>query len=137
MDCTLKKSIKKVANDLIIIISLTSFIFVGAALIRVTTPIHAKKSNCAFLAELFIPDNAGSMEKNEKPAQQKTMYFSVPAVIGGQNLDNAKPTLKVVEYKTLQNADFSRFDRLTTTASISSRKALEFTLVGAKPSGTS
>jgi len=77
------------------------------------------------------------MEKNEPFSPGKSSILAIPAVVVIQNYENLRPESRVIEYKSIQQSDDSRFDNLTTTASISPEKALEFTLVGAKPSGTS
>ena len=84
------------------------------------------------------PDPAGgnSMTGTEPVGKSHDVYITTPALVSGGGFEYRRPVMKAVCYTTLNESDYSRFSDLTTTASISSKKAHEFTLVGAKPSGT-
>ncbi len=64
-------------------------------------------------------------------------FLTLPAVIGGSGADTHRPGTRSVIIKFASDFDFNLRPELTTTAMISPTKAEEFTLVGAKPSGTS
>lgn len=132
-----KERVNAAVKSLTVLVGLMALSLFGTAFIAVGTSGQDKADEGAIFAVIFIPGDAGSMDKNESSGSSKSFFLSIPAVIGVQNLDCKRPDLKIIALNTPPNGDVSRFGHLTTTASISSRKALEFTLVGAKPSGTS
>jgi len=122
---------------LMVIAGLLAIILSSSLLIVVTAPDPDNQEEHTAIANIIFPDATGSMEKNEPFSPGKSSILAIPAVVVIQNYENLRPESRVIEYKSIQQSDDSRFDNLTTTASISPEKALEFTLVGAKPSGTS
>jgi len=84
-----------------------------------------------------LPGNGFSYDESEPAGPEMIFFLTVPAVVGSYSLDDNCPAPKAVGGKAFEDIKFRRFDALTTTASISPEKACEFTLVGAKPSGTS
>ncbi|MCX6826751.1 MAG: hypothetical protein NTV06_05745 [candidate division Zixibacteria bacterium] len=73
-----------------------------------------------------------------KPAGSNRFFvLTIPAVVNGYNADDNHPASKGTTYRDAHDIDIRQLDLLTTAGSISPDKALEFTLIGAKPSGTS
>ncbi|UCD17805.1 MAG: hypothetical protein JSV44_02565 [Candidatus Zixiibacteriota bacterium] len=89
------------------------------------------------LSATWIPAENGSMATDEPVGTGKTFYITIPALMGGGGFDYHKPALKAVLHRIAHEVNPNRHAALTTTAAISSKKAHEFTLVGARPSGTS
>jgi len=126
-------------RSLLVGLSLLALLFIGTASISISH-VHNKKAELsdypAFIS-ISLSENSGSMEKNEPIGSDKLKYLNVPAVVGGTNLDNSRPNLKVLGFKNLRTVQLNRRLVFSSLSSISPEKALEFTLVGAKPSGTS
>lgn len=107
---------------------------------RVDSDIAGKRSG---LSEIHleiaanIPAGENSMARTEPVGSGRMMFLTVPALIVVYNLNQAKPDARVIELKTSPKSTIHFIESLSTTASISAEKAMEFTLVGAKPSGTS
>jgi hypothetical protein len=137
MDCKSKDTIVAAVRGLFVVGGVLAVTMLGAVSITIGLP----EGNCEdcprAIVRISLPGDEGSMEKSEPADPGKSIFLTIPAVVGGQSLDSKRPDSKIIEYKVPRNHDFSRFDHLTTAASISSKKAMEFTLVGAKPSGTS
>jgi hypothetical protein len=135
-----KTDITSTIRGVLVGLSVLALLFIGTTSISVTHSSAYNKTNQfghpAFISINFS-DDSGSMEKNEPIGTDKLMYLSIPAVIGGTNLDSNRPDLKVLGFKNLRTVQLNRRPAFSTTTSISPEKALEFTLVGAKPSGTS
>jgi hypothetical protein len=89
-----------------------------------------------FEADSPDPADGNSMEGTERSGKGHDVCITVPALITGGGPECRRPVMKAVCYTTFRETNYSRFSDLTTTASISSKKAHELTLVGAKPSGT-
>ena len=132
-----RKNIGGPIEGLVVIAGILAIILSSSLLVVVTAPDPDNQDDQTTIANIIFPDGTGSMEKNEPFSPGKSSILAIPAVVGIQNFENLRPDSRVIEYKTMHNSDNSRYDNLTTTASISPEKALEFTLVGAKPSGTS
>jgi len=137
MEIRQTKNIGIALRNSIMIACVAALIFFGSALITVGTIEFNKSDSQTAFTEILIPVNSGSMAKNEHRDSERSMTLSMPALLVAQTLETVKPHCRIIEYKSLRSTEFSRYMRLTTTASISPEKALEFTLVGAKPSGTS
>jgi len=140
-----KQDIGHAFRGLVVIAGLLAVVMFSSFLIVVSAPDPDSNEERGAIANIIFPGGAGSMVKNEPFSPGKASILSIPAVVGIQNFENLRPDSRVIEYKSMYNNGISRYDHLTTTASISPKKALaispkkalEFTLVGAKPSGTS
>jgi len=89
------------------------------------------------LAEIRIPTDHGEMADRSPESADKAFYITIPAMPGSGGLDNHKPILKAIPHRITSQVANRPMVMLMTAANISSHKAREFTLVGAKPSGTS
>jgi hypothetical protein len=98
--------------------------------------LHNNSDSQKYQADTPDPVGSNSMTGTEPVGKSHDVYITTPALVSGGGFEYRRPVLKAVCYTTLCKSDYSRFSDLTTTASISSKKAHEFTLVGAKPSGT-
>jgi hypothetical protein len=139
-----QKRVESFARALMIIFGLATFVLFGAVFIAIQSPRgdgipggQQRPAGMPALVVVFLPDDSDSMVKKESSGSGKAMLLSIPAVIGGSNLDGTRPDSRMIECRTVQNPGTPRFGDLSTTASISPRKAMEFTLLGEKPSGTS
>ncbi len=139
-----KRQINTFARSLVIATGLVTLLFVGSASISIAvsgaeanSDSSAPRAGQCYISTFMLPDDDGSMEKNESSGSEKSVYFIIQAVVGAQNFDNIRPNLKIIESRSYQDFDPDQVHILTTAASISPEKAIEFTLVGAKPSGTS
>ena len=112
-----------------VVISGFSLIIIGFAKSGV------EKEQTAY-CQVFFPIEDGSMNKSEPFNDDRSFFLTVPAIINISNIDNIKPILKYQKFSQVRKINVGRYIRLSTTASISSKKAMEFTLIGAKPSGT-
>jgi hypothetical protein len=137
-------NVKVIVRGSIVTVAILTLVYIGSVSIGVSfgnsegEPGNADRvSRQLAFVSITLLENADSMEKTEPAGSGKSVYLCIPAMVGGQSLDNIKPDSKIIEYRATEALNVSRFDYLTTTALISSKKALEFTLVGAKPSGTS
>ncbi len=93
---------------------------------------------CRLIAGIAIGgDTEGSMTKNESSGSGKTVILTIPAIVGIASHVAPRPVTPVIELKTCPKTDHHHSEKFTTTAFISPEKANEFTLVGARPSGTS
>jgi hypothetical protein len=139
-----KKQISTLARSLVIATGLISLLFVGSASIGIAVmkadkqvgPQAPKTGRC-YISTFKLSDGDGSMKKNEASNSEKSIFFLIQAVVGGQNFDNIRPIQKIIESRSYHDLVSAPVHIQTTAASISPQKALEFTLVGAKPSGTS
>jgi hypothetical protein len=144
MDYKRRKQISTLARSLVIVTGLISLLFVGSTSVGIAiTRVDAKVSTPAaptgtcYISTFKLSDDDGSMKKNEAPGSEKSVFFIIQAVVSAQNFDNIRPNLKIIESRSYHDLISAPIHIQTTTASISPRKGLEFTLVGAKPSGTS
>lgn len=94
-----------------------------------------EKGQSAYCKVIF-PTEVGSMNKTEPDNDDRSMFLIVPAVINASNIEHIKPPTKAQEFSKIRKIKLGRYLKWSTTTSISSKKAMEFTLVGAKPSGT-
>lgn len=133
-----KNSLREMTRSLVVILSILALLFISTASVSVSTVDSGAKieTQPAFIS-ISISDGTDSMEKNEPIGDEKSMFLSIPAVIGGPNLDNNRPDTKAIGFVISPSVGTSCRLTLTTTAFISPKKAHEFTLIGAKPSGTS
>lgn len=76
------------------------------------------------------------MTSGDAREEGTAVYLNMPAVIGGSNIDTSRPDTRAELLRFSLKFDLAYNDLLTTAAVISPEKASEFTLVGAKPSGT-
>jgi len=139
-----KRLINTLARSAVIAAGLISLIFVGSVSIGIAvskaefdTDSQTPKTGHCYISTFKLPDDDGSMKKNEPSGSEKSVFFIIQAVVSAQNFDNIRPDLKIIESRTYQDSDPEPVHILTTAASISPKKAVEFTLMGAKPSGTS
>nr|MBN2278820.1 hypothetical protein [candidate division Zixibacteria bacterium] len=132
-----KTNIGDAVRSLIMTACLAALIFFGSIMITVGVFNQERVSGGTSLSEILIPLGSGSMATNEHRDTERSITLSMPALVNGQTLETVRPHCRVIEYKSLQINDLTRYSGLSTKASISPEKALEFTLVGAKPSGTS
>ncbi len=119
----------------VIILGSVGFIVAPAHNAKACLPKSVSSGDAVSIAGL--PGNGFSYEENEPRSTEMIFFLTVPAVVGSYSLDDNCPAPKALSGKAFEDVKFRRFDALTTTASISPEKACEFTLVGAKPSGTS
>jgi len=131
------KNIDETLRSLLVIAGLLVIVFSSSLMIIISAPEPDNDGGRGSFANIIFPGGPGSMTKNEPFSPEKSSILSIPAVVSVQNYENLRPDSRVIEYKSIYASGVNRYDHLTTTASISPEKALEFTLVGAKPSGTS
>ncbi|GEM_PF-2425859 len=132
-----RQDISEAVKSLLVVAGLLVIIFSSSLLVIITAPEPDKKTNHEAIANIIFPGSQGSMVKNEPFSSGKLSFLSIPAVVSVQNYENLRPESRIIEYKSLYNAGIGRLVYLSKAALISPEKALEFTLVGAKPSGTS
>jgi len=144
MDYLGKRQFETAARGLVVSIGLLALIFIGSASINIAVPdlkantdSDAARPGRHIISSIIFPDVDGSMKKNEPSGSEKSLFFTIQAIISGQNLDNSRPDSKSIESQAYQELNPRQIHIATTTASISPKKAFEFTLLGAKPSGTS
>jgi hypothetical protein len=136
MNCFKNENIKNGLRSLIILTSLTAVIVFGFSYIVVGYSIDEKESKATSFCKIFFPGNHGSMSGAKPMDDGKSFFLSIPAIVYAQNLDNVRPHYKNLKFTSIETVGFGRYFKLSTTASISPKKAHEFTLVGLKPSGT-
>lgn len=145
MRLSLSKNIDISARVLVITITLIALFVFGNSMIAVTSMAQTEEgqtqsapTQCRLVAGVSLPESSdGSMSKGKPVGGEHSLYFSIPAVAPAYNLDDTRPDGIVIETKSAPKVGFNQRLTVTTTASISASKAREFTLVGAKPSGTS
>ncbi len=131
-----KKDIEAGIRVFIISASLGAILLFGFSYVVVNTSMEDESSGPIASCEIIIPGGTGSMTKVEPFGTGKSLLLTIPAVIGGFNLETNRPGQSFLKFITAGSENPGRYANLSTTASISSKKALEFTLIGAKPSGT-
>jgi hypothetical protein len=89
------------------------------------------------IANTPLPISDGSVSANGATRPEEVYFYTTPAVVGAFSVDTDRPDSEAVTLFSSAKATYPVLSPHTTTASISARKAMEFTLVGAKPSGTS
>jgi hypothetical protein len=135
----------EVAKMALVLVTLIALIIFGNSMIMVTSNKCDKDdtaghqpAQCRLVAGISLPKTGGgSMEKGNPVNPGQSTYFTVPALAASYNLDDSRPETPVIETKSAPRFDLKHCLLSTTTAAISASKAREFTLVGAKPSGTS
>jgi len=140
-----KQTATVVIRSLVISISLLAMMLLGSSFIAITASEQVQADDaghlttqCRLVARPSLTDQQSrSMAKDESREGERTLLLTVPAVVYFSHSDDSKPVTPVIELKTAPLTDLKHPVTLTTAASISARKAREFTLVGAKPSGTS
>ncbi|MBN2227882.1 MAG: hypothetical protein JW763_11035 [candidate division Zixibacteria bacterium] len=130
------------ARGLMITACLLSMLLFGSALdivVRVTADQSSDESTHSYqvLAEIRIPTDHGEMAGHSSASTEKAFYITIPATLGNGGVDNHKPILKAIPHRITTRAASRPVVELIAAAEISSHKTREFTLVGAKPSGTS
>ena len=88
-------------------------------------------------ARAVAPWADNGMTANGSAFPEESPFFNAPAVVGTFSIDTSRPGSEAITHFTSDNTGLRSFSPRTTAASISAKKALEFTLIGAKPSGTS
>ena len=96
---------------------------------------EAVAENQSFVA-LSPFGNLFGMTSGDSNGPGSAVYLNMPAVIGGSNVDTSRPDTRAELLRFSHKFDFTYCDLRTTAAVISTEKATEFTLLGAKPSGT-
>ncbi|SYZ72008.1 hypothetical protein TRIP_C20123 [Candidatus Zixiibacteriota bacterium] len=89
------------------------------------------------IAGAVAPWADDGMVANGTGCPAEPAFFTVPAVVGAFGIDTNRPGSEAVTHFSSDQSGPKAFTPRTTTASISAKKAMEFTLIGAKPSGTS
>jgi hypothetical protein len=84
-----------------------------------------------------LPDGDGSMAKGAGSSSGKVFHITIPAVVSGGGLDKRLPVQKIIEIRTSPRIICGQDALFSTAVTACPHKAREFTLIGAKPSGTS
>lgn len=134
-------SCKKIEFDnglrsLIVATTLAAVLLLGFSYIIVGFSIEKSDSKPTAFCEIIFPGNGGSMTKTEPFNSGKSFFLNIPAIVNGQNPVN-RPNTAVLKFSSVSKTDSGRVDYYSNATSVFSYKAMEFTLVGAKPSGTS
>ncbi|HHI02469.1 MAG TPA: hypothetical protein ENL22_02980 [candidate division Zixibacteria bacterium] len=132
------------ARIIIIAVALLSIILSGSSLITIRaldpdrTDIPKTSENKTRLSlDVNLPVGGNAVAGRMPFGSGKAIFYTIPAVFSLYNLNESRPITKATELRPNRNINLHFYERLTTAASISPEKAREFTLVGAKPSGTS
>ena len=141
---TRKYRIQRLARVMVISLALMAIILSGSSLITIN-PLDSEKSanmepsQSDFILSLDVnlPIGGNAVADHHPFGSGKAIYYTIPAVFSLYNQNESRPITKITELRPNRNINFHSYERLTTAASISPEKAQEFTLVGAKPSGTS
>jgi hypothetical protein len=131
-----KNRLESGAQSITVVVTLTAVLLFGSIIVTAGTMRSASDENPRTFCRIFIPGGDGSMSTTDTPESNLNYLLSIPAVVAGPTLDNHRPAQKPIQFTEYQKTCRPVAMHRTTVASISSRKALEFTLVGAKPSGT-
>ncbi len=145
MKINYRNSLNECAKATVVLVTLIALFIFGNSMIMVTSDkvdkddtARHRPTECRLVAGISIPKTGGgSMEKGAPVKTGQSIYFTVPAIAATYSLDDTRPETPVIETKSAPRMDLKHCILSTTTASISASKAREFTLVGAKPSGTS
>ncbi len=132
----------------LVLVTLVSLFVFGNSMIAVTATVASPENpenstqnpptQCRLVAGFSLPNvDDGSMNKGDTPNSEHCLYFTVPAIAGTYSIGDNRPETPVIETRMAPRPVLKKTFCATTTASISAHKAREFTLVGAKPSGTS
>ncbi len=136
MESSKRNTVQSGLRSIISLTVITAILLSGLCLVIVGFSNKSIDKEPTAYCEVFFPTEDGSMDKTEPFSDGKSFFLTVPAVIFAPNVDSIKPSIKDQKFAKIRKINDSRYIKLSTTASISSKKALEFTLVGAKPSGT-
>ena len=131
------KNIETGIKSFTVLAGITAIFLFGFAYVIVGQSVNERGSEPSAFCKIYIPNSDGSMSHSAPIDSGKSFFLSIPAIILGHNLDSGRPFVKSLKCTAVGRMDLGRFIRLSTAALVSSRKALEFTLIGAKPSGTS
>lgn len=145
MKINYRNSLNEFAKVAVVLVTLIALFIFGNSMIVVTSDkfdqndtVQHRPTQCRLVAGISLPKSGGgSMEKGAPIKSSQSIYFTVPALAATYSLDETRPNTPVIETKSAPRLDLKHCFLSTTTASISASKAREFTLVGAKPSGTS
>jgi len=139
-----KKIVAAGVQSLMVTVSLLAIIvFANSSIVVTSASDSSTTGNKSELSEIHlkiasnIPSGGNSMTKTEPIGTGRMMFLTIPAFVVVYNVNETKPNSRVIELKTSPKTTIHFVESLSTTASISAEKAMEFTLVGAKPSGTS
>jgi hypothetical protein len=139
-----KYQVYKLARFLVIAVALISITLSGSSLITIRSLDSNKTTHSPFSATDFrisldvnLPVGGNTVADHLPFGQGKAIFYTIPAVFSVYNLNESRPITKTTSLRPNRNINLYSHERLTTAASISPEKAQEFTLVGAKPSGTS
>ncbi len=84
-----------------------------------------------------LPGADGSMATSESSSSGKVFHITIPALVSGGGLDKRFPVQKIIEIRTSPRIIRGQFEHFSSAITVCPHKAREFTLIGAKPSGTS
>ncbi len=141
---TRKYKVQILARVIIIAVALMSITLSGSSLITIrslnsenaATPINSK-TEIKLSLDVNLPVGGNSVADRLPFGTGKAIFYTIPAVFSLYNLNESRPVTKSTELRPSRNIYLHSYDRLTSAVSIASEKAHEFTLIGAKPSGTS
>ncbi|MCP4706135.1 MAG: hypothetical protein GY865_16165 [candidate division Zixibacteria bacterium] len=139
-----KYKVLMLARVVVIAVALLSITLSGSSLITIRSLDSDKSSNPVasqpdfrLSLDVNLPVGSNGVTDRQPFGNGKAIFYTIPAVFSLYNLNESRPITKITELQPGQNINLHLYERLTTAASISPKKAHEFTLVGAKPSGTS
>ena len=132
------------ARIIVIAVALISITLSGSSLITIRSfgpekSVNPMTSKTDFKLSLDVnlPVGSNTVADRLPFGTGKAIFYTIPAVFSLYNLNESRPATKITELRPSRNINLHFYERLTTAALISPKKAQEFTLVGAKPSGTS
>ena len=130
-------------SGLLLLAGFTAVIFLGSAgisiapekarIARISTPAAEAEA----LRDVANPLENMAIVESEPYGNGKTFFLSIPAVVTNCSLDNNRPYSRNVANISSENLRPICSRTFTTADIVSAKKAAEFTLVGARPSGTS
>lgn len=139
-----KYKVLTLVRAVVIIVALLSLTVSGSSMIIIKSQDSEQAANLKTSAgnqrlslDVNLPVGGNTVADHIPFGTGKAVFYTIPAVFSLYNLNESRPTTKITELRPSRNINLHFYERLTTAASISPKKAREFTLVGAKPSGTS
>ena len=139
-----KYKVLSLARSIVIAVALLSITLSGSSLITIRSLDFEKQDNLKtsqtdfkLSLDVNLPVGGNTVADHLPFGSGKAIFYTIPAVFSLYNLNESRPITKITELRPNRNINQHSNERLTTAASISPEKAQEFTLVGAKPSGTS
>lgn len=136
METRKKNNVATGAESAVVTLTLLAILVFSSVYVIAGSTANDKDSERHAYCRVVIPGTDGSMTTTEPLQSPNSMFITIPAVIGGQSVDDHRPIQKRIEFSHIR----SSYDRpewpVIAAVEISSMKAREFTLVGAKPSGT-